>query len=102
MPKFLATYDLKETVNKPHAAMLEAASQNGWYLWVLASNGSKYRLPNTTLDGDFPDYAMAYSAFERALTQARAKVGPIVLEKWVISQYVDLHLDSDQKVNAAA
>lgn len=100
MPQFLATYDLKETATKPHAAVRDAAVQSGWFLWVLASNGLKYKLPNTTLDGIFDNYASAQQAFDLAIRRAAAKVGPIDVEKWVIVEYTNSHFNSDKRLSA--
>ena len=99
MPLYIAAYDLKDNrLLNEHEAFREAALNNGWFLWILGTNGFKYRLPNTTLDGEFPSYQAAWNALDRTARQAQAKVGRIVVEKWVITEYTTAHFDSDQKL----
>ncbi len=101
MPKFLAVYDVKKTPNNPHSAVTAAALNNGWFVWILATNGTKSRLPNTTLDGMFDNYAAAERAFLATIAEARIKVGVVIVEKFAIAEYHDIHFDSDEKLQAA-
>lgn len=98
MTLYLATYDLQETTPKPHGEFLQQAIKNGWQAWILSSDRVWYRLPNTTLMGEFPSLDAATNALEatRAATAAALKI-PVTMEKWIISQTTVSKFNSDQR-----
>jgi len=96
MPRFIASYDLNEK-NSPHYEYLSAAEKHGWSLWVLASNDKWYRLPNTTLVGEFDTHDAAVAAFKAIKATAEAELGAsITVEKWFVAAYTTNTFNSDQ------
>lgn len=96
MAKFLATYDLKETNPSPHSKFLENAPKNGWQLWVLSSGNEWYRLPNTTLAGEFPTMDAAETALKKVRADTEAALGKTVtMEKWIITERGTSRFDAD-------
>jgi hypothetical protein len=63
MPSFAATYDLTNTTPSPYTTYRDAAIKLGWKVWILSNTSVWYRLPNTTLEGIFPDMDAAVKAF---------------------------------------
>lgn len=99
MATFIACYDLKETSPKPHNEFLEAAKQHGWEPWILARDNIWYRLPNTTLVGQFDSQELAVAAFKAIRPDAEKALGvSIVVEKWFVAKYVGANFNSDEKV----
>ncbi|TPK42290.1 MULTISPECIES: hypothetical protein [unclassified Mesorhizobium] len=98
MAKFLVTYDLKNTTPSPYVAFRDAAIKLGWAVWQLTSDGNWYRLPNTTLIGEFPDMAAADKSFDAIKPAAEKVLGhPITLEKEFLVLYSGSLILSDQK-----
>lgn len=96
MAKYIASYDLRETSPSPHAEFLEQAKAKGWRLWILSGKNERYRLPNTTLDGDFADREAAVAALKATRTATEAKLGrPVVMEKWIVAERNGASFDSD-------
>ena len=96
MPDFIATYDLRETNPSPHGEFLEQAKKKGWKLWILSSDNEWYRLPNTTLVGDFPSKDAAVKALKdtRAATESELRI-KVTMEKWIVSERGSSSFDSD-------
>ena len=88
MPKFLATYDLKETKPDPHETFLEEAKPHGWEPWIKSSDKKWYRLPNTTLWGTFDDREKAVAALKATKADTEKEIGiKVTMEKWIVVQY---------------
>lgn len=99
---FVVTYDLKETNPKPHGEFINQAAKLGWSPWILSDNGTWYRLPNTTLVGEFLDVAAAEKAFLLARTATQTALGvTVTLEKWIISVRGASRFVSDVQQKAA-
>jgi hypothetical protein len=95
MPRFLATYDLKETKPDPHETFLEAAKPYGWEPWIKGSD-KWYRLPNTTLWGTFDDKEKAIAALKATRADTEKEIGiKVTMEKWIVVQYSDSSFVSD-------
>jgi hypothetical protein len=88
MTQFLGTYDFKKTSPEPYTAFLAAAERHGWYHWITDdTTGKRFRLPNTTVQGDFINYTAAAAAFDVALNEAARAIGKsIMIEKWFIAE----------------
>lgn len=96
MTSYVISYDLKKTNPDPHSEFLKQAGKVGWNTWILGSNGFWYRLPNTTLVGDFADQATAKAAFEKAVeATAREIKGSVVVEKFFLAAYSEAFFNSD-------
>jgi len=99
--EYLVSYDLKETNPKPHKEFVLAAEKQG-FLYVYKAD-DLFRLPNTTIWGNFTDKDAARDAFEHAKTAAEKKLGiTIVLEKRTISKFSDFYIRSDRRKAAEA
>lgn len=96
MPKFIASYDLRETNPSPHAEFLKQATAHGWRVWILSGKNEWYRLPNTTLDGEFVDRDAAVTALKntRAATERELRV-TVTMEKWIVADRGGATFDSD-------
>ncbi len=95
MAMFVACYDLNDT-NKPHGDFLAAAIASGWSQWVLANDKKWYKLPNTTIRGDFTDHDTAMKSFHSIKPAAEKSLGKkITLEKYFVTAYTHASLDSD-------
>ena len=70
MTRYIASYDL----TKGHSEFLAAALDEGW-TYVFPVSGELFRLPNTTLWGNFADRTAAQAAFTRALDAAQMELG---------------------------
>lgn len=96
MPIFLASYDLKETTPDPHTVFLKKAVEQGWKLWILSSDNKWYRLPNTTLEGTFPDRPAAITALKAAQAATEREIGrAVTMEKWIVAEYSGATFNSD-------
>jgi hypothetical protein len=102
MPKFLASYDLKETKPDPHETFLEKAEEFGWSAWVKPTGSILWcRLPNTTLRGTFITLAQAVNALKATRTAAqRALRITVTMEKWFVAQYSGSTIATDRKAKA--
>ena len=97
MPNYIATYDLKKTNPEPYGAFLEAAESLGWNTWIKSDGGEWYRLPNTTLEGEFKDIDAATHAFHAIKPSAEASLGrTITVEKFIVAQYSTAKFNSDE------
>lgn len=86
MTTFIATYDLRNTNPGPHSEFLAQAEKNGWQLWILGSNSEWYRLPNTTLIGDFADKTIAVAALKKTRADTEQQLGvTVTMEKWIVT-----------------
>lgn len=95
MPAFLVSYDLKGGDPSPHSAFLTCAEPEGW-LYVYKGK-RVFRLPNTTLWGEFADAAAAVAAFDRALAAAERHLGrKVVLEKRIVTRFDPKAAKSDR------
>lgn len=96
MPRFIASYDLNEK-NSPHYEFIAAAEKHGWSLWIKASDDKWYRLPNTTLVGEFTNQETAVEAFKAIKPTAESELGgSITIEKWIVANYTVANFNSDQ------
>lgn len=97
MPNFVATYDLRTTPVDPHSEFLRQAPIHGWSLWVFGTRRRLwYRLPNTTIVGEFDDIAAAKRAFRATVGSTRAALrSPVVVEKHFLAEYVASSFTSD-------
>ena len=87
MPRYIASYDLKNTTPSPYGPFIEAAEDNGWTVWIKAAEGEWNRLPNTTLIGDFDDIDAAVSALKQTRTDASKVINvDIKMPKWIVSE----------------
>ncbi len=97
MARFIATYDLTNTNPSPYTEFRDAAINLGWSIWILSSESVWYRLPNTTLVGEFSDMEAAKKAFHAIKGKAEAKLGrAITVEKYIIANYSSSNFISDQ------
>lgn len=97
MPNYIATYDLKETNPSPHWAFLSNAVKNKWLLWIRASDGKLYRLPNTTLIGTFATREAAGNALEKTRADTQAELGrAVTMPKWIVAEYSEARFNSDE------
>lgn len=98
MPTFIVSYDLRNTTPDPHSKFLEVAGKKGWLAWILSSDNVWYRLPNTTLVGDFTTQEDAVRALESTRSTTASEIGgQVILEKWIVAQYGSARFDSDVK-----
>jgi hypothetical protein len=98
MTTFIASYDLKETNPDPHSTFLAESRKRGWNYWILGSNNIWYRLPNTTLVGDFSNVAAAEAALESTRAATEVQMGRVVtMEKWVVADYSSARFNSDTR-----
>lgn len=95
MPTYIASYDLKRTNPDPHSAFLEQARAAGWNYWILGSNNVWYRLPNTTLEGNFSSQQAAVAAFKNIWEKTKAAGYTVVVEKWIVAEHVNSNFNSD-------
>ncbi|ATC30990.1 hypothetical protein CA606_00745 [Caulobacter vibrioides] len=96
MTSYLVTYDLKETTPKPHRAFIQAAEKEG-FLYVFQGTRDLFRLPNTTLWGEFASCDLATKAFDRAKAAAARSLGVTVyVEKNFFTSLDDWSVTSDR------
>lgn len=102
MTRYLISYDLKKTNPQPYEEVLEQAAKVGWTVWIFAPNKNKwYRLPNTTLVGEFDNRDAAKKAFDTAIQGAAKSLGiSITVEKYFLADYSGAQFDSDVSQNA--
>jgi hypothetical protein len=98
MPRFLATYDLQGAHPDPHSAFKSQARTCGWSDWIVASNGHQYKLPNTTLVGDFENIQTAQNQFFLAVSKTVALRYSVTVEKWIIVEYGNAKFNSDEMI----
>jgi hypothetical protein len=97
MTNFIACYDLNGT-NNPHNDYLAAAIACGWSQWVKTESGKWFKLPNTTLHGNFADEVSALASFKNIKTEAEKLLGkPITMEKYFVTKYSTASVVSDDK-----
>jgi hypothetical protein len=97
MTRYIACYDLKETRPDPHASYLTAAEANGWSPWLFASDKKWYRLPNTTLVGEFTNRDAAVASFKAIKSAAEKTLArTITVEKWIVADYTAATFASDE------
>jgi hypothetical protein len=97
MTRFIACYDLKETRPDPHSDYLAAAEGERWYAWLQGSDQKWYRLPNTTLVGEFSNREAAVAAFKAIKPAAEKTLGKaITVEKWIVADYSAATFNSDE------
>ena len=82
MMKFIATYDLAEGV---HSEFLANAKEQGWSTEVPTKNAELWKLPNTTLYGQFNDLNDAKSRFRSAdrATARNVSKQTVVSKVWI-------------------
>ena len=96
MPRFIATYDLKETSPPPHDEFVAQARMRGWKRWIT-SDGKWRELPHTAMIGSFSDRDEAVRQFEAALSRTRTKITGIThIEKRYIAAIGDGSFVSDK------
>jgi len=96
MARYIAVYDIADTNPDPHSEFITQGEKLGWVTWVWAPTLQKwYKLPNTTLIGDFADRDAAKAAFNGAAKAARAEKGKLTIEKYFIADYGSGVFDSD-------
>lgn len=100
MPKYIASYDLEDTNPSPYDAFIEAAEKKGWFPWVWSGTYQKwYRLPNTTLIGEFETRAKAVEALKAAHSKAQSVIRrPFKMSKWIVANYTAASFSSDETV----
>jgi len=97
MATFIATYDLKQTNPDPHWEFLSQSANFNWLPWIKSSSGPWYRLPNTTLVGEFANLAAAVQALENTRTATQAAIGTaVIMEKWIVAERGASQFSSDQ------
>ena len=97
MPRFVVTYDLRQSAPKPHAKFLEFATEAGWATWVRGG-GKWHKLPNTTLEGQFDTIEDALAAFDTAVRLTEAELGVTkILEKIFIVSHETGRIRSNVK-----
>lgn len=98
MATFTAAYDLKWSADTPYTEFRNQATKLGWKVWILSGNNVWYRLPNTTLEGDFPDMAAAETALLATREATAAATGKaVIMEKWLVTQYSVARFNSDDQ-----
>lgn len=97
MAFYVMTYDIEKTTPDPYAEFLNQADKVGWNVWAWAPAAkSWYRLPNTTLVGDFANRLAATSAFDNAVSNTAAALGvPVTVEKFFLAAYSESFFNSD-------
>ncbi|WP_439373120.1 hypothetical protein [Bradyrhizobium sp. DASA03120] len=88
MPKFIASYDLKETKPDAHENFVVNAIENGWSPWILDHNDTLFTLPNTTLQGSFANQTQAVAALNATRAETAEELGiNVTMEKWLVARY---------------
>lgn len=97
MPRFVISYDLEDTHPDPHSELLKHAEAFGWSVWIYApATSTWYRLPNTTLLGEFPSRESAKQAFDGAVETTRASIGKCKVTKYFVAGYDGATFNSDE------
>lgn len=87
MPQYFVTYDVQRTNPDPHKIILEQASSFGWYTFEKDYKGEYGVLPNTTLQGIFPDPSTALDKFFELINYSRDKnKGILIMEKYYVGE----------------
>lgn len=97
MAQFIVSYDLQKTDPPPHSAFILQAKARGWDTFIHFDDGTKNKLPNTTLVGHFQNLEEAIENF--LSLPARTSVvtrGPVVLEKYVVTSAPRTESASDE------
>lgn len=97
MTFYVMSYDIKKTIPDPYGEFLNRADKLGWKVWVWAPSVKRwYRLPNTTLVGEFTNRDAAAIAFDNAVSNTSAALGiPVTVEKFFLAAYSESFFDSD-------
>lgn len=96
MPSFIACYDLEDITPSPYQAFWTAAEQKGWKRWIDGNSGKSYRLPNTTLTGDFPSEEAAIQALKDTHSRAQGAIGRMFkMPKWIVAPCSTATFNSD-------
>lgn len=100
MAKYIASYDLEDTDPSPYNVFLEAAAENGWSPWIQGKLDKWYRLPNTTLVGEFLSLDDAVDALRQARISAEKSIGVrLNMPKWIVSERAVAKFTSDETVD---
>ena len=103
MPKYLATYDFKDTIPDPHSTFLQKAVQQGWRVWILTRANIWNRLPNTTIIGEFASQVAADRAFDAAVAATATAIGrAVAVEKYILVDYEGALVASDRQQTKVA
>ena len=99
MPDYLVTYDLRETRPDPHGEFIVQAEARGWAVYKWGPQSKKwFRLPNTTLVGEFTDFDTAKAAFDAVKPATEAALGvTVTVEKYILVAYGPHRFNSDDK-----
>ena len=63
---------------------------------IIAADGRKYKLPNTTLTGNFQTRAAADASRQTAIANTNSALKTqINMEKWIIAEYTGATFNSD-------
>ncbi|KQY78636.1 hypothetical protein ASD52_01970 [Ensifer sp. Root142] len=97
MTTYVISYDIKKTTPDPYSEFLNQAEKVGWKVWIWAPSVKKwYRLPNTTLVGDFQNRDAAHRAFNTAVANTSAAIGvTVTVEKFFLAAYSESLFNSD-------
>lgn len=100
LQSFVITYDVEDDDPSPYDELLDQAEANGWSRWVFGAKTKKYfRLPNTTLIGEFADKLAAEDAFLKAVKSTGKELGiKVVVSKYFLAAYSTARFVSDEKV----
>lgn len=100
MTDFIITYDLTRTNPEPYGTLLDEAETRGWSRWVWGAQSQKwFRLPNTTLIGEFADRSAAKKAFDDAVSATGTQIGrKVTVEKFFLASYSGSLFSSDEKL----
>jgi len=96
MAEYLITYDFKVTVTSQYRTFSLCAEPQG-LLYVYKAD-DLFRLPNTTIWGEFVSKEAARTAFDNAQAAAEKKLGvKMTLEKRVVTRMSDFFVRSDKR-----
>ena len=100
MPDYFVTYDLRVTDPDPHAEFIRQAEARGWVTYKWGPTARKwYRLPVTTLVGQFYNSRVAKARFVSAREAAEAALGiRVTVEKFILAAYRKAVFDSDERL----
>ncbi|MCP3475527.1 hypothetical protein NLM33_35140 [Bradyrhizobium sp. CCGUVB1N3] len=89
MPRFIASYDLKETKPDAHEDFADKAIEHGWSPWILDHDQTTlFTLPSTTLHGSFVDQTHAVAALNATRAETEKELGiKVIMEKWLVVRY---------------
>lgn len=88
MPRFIASYDLKETKPDAHVKFVNKAIEHGWSPWIVDyDHTTVFTLPNTTLQGSFVDQTQAVAALNATRAETGKELGvKVIMEKWLVAR----------------